>query len=79
MNIDNIQSPSGRSLLSRRVKSLSMKDDMGAKRFETSSPSASFIGRSKRVSSPATVGKKNGARSGAFGASLGLLRAYTSQ
>lgn len=68
------QSPSGRSLLIRRVNSLSRKDDMGANRFELDPSSVSCVGKSKRVSKPATVGKKNGARSGALGASFGLLR-----
>jgi hypothetical protein len=36
------------------------------------------VERSNRVSSPATVGKKNGALSAALGASFGLLRCYQS-
>ena len=40
------------------------------------SPWVCAVERSNRVSRPATVGRKNGAFSGAFGGSLGLLRAY---
>jgi hypothetical protein len=63
----------------RRVKSVSKNDDRGANRFEAFSVSALFpVDKSNRVSRPATVGKKKGARSAAFGASLGLFRCYLS-
>lgn len=52
-----------------------MNEDIGANLFEPASPSTSGnVERSKRVSRPDTVGRKNGARSGALGASFGLLR-----
>ena len=76
----DLQSPSGLSLLSRRVKSDSMNEDIGASLFEDACPSTSgTVDRSNRVSRPDTVGRKNGARSGAFGGSFGLLRCYTCQ
>lgn len=76
----DLQSPSGLSLLSRRVKSDSINEDMGANLFDDPSPStAGIVDRSNLVSRPDTVGRKNGARSGALGASFGLLRCYQCQ
>jgi hypothetical protein len=76
-NKDNLQSPSVLSFPRRRVKSVSKNEEIGAKILDVPSFSDSLpVERSNRVSSPATVGKKNGALSAALGASFGLLRCY---
>jgi hypothetical protein len=78
-NRENLQSPSVLSFPRRRVKSVSKNEEIGAKILDVPSFSDSLpVERSKRVSSPATVGKKNGALSAALGASFGLLRCYQS-
>jgi len=78
-NRDDLQSPSVLSLPRRRVKSVSKNEEIGAKILDVPSFSDSLpVERSNRVSSPATVGMKNGALSAALGASFGLLRCYQS-
>jgi len=72
----NSQSLSPFSAANRRVKSLS-RNCSGARRLVASSSSGWTADRSNRVSRPLMVGRKNGAFSGAFGGSLGLLRCYT--
>lgn len=76
----SLQSPSTSSTSNRRVKSLSTNPAPSPRsiRFPPDCFNASSCAeeRSKRVSSPCTVGRKNGAASGAFGGSFGLFRCY---
>jgi hypothetical protein len=71
------QPPAGSSLLSLTVKSLSTKADEKSC-LRPASSSVTLLGMANRVPRPSsrfvTVGKKNGACSGALGASFGLFR-----
>lgn len=77
-NGEYAQSPSMFSATSRLVNSLSMNPPLEPRSNRLLASSAFFASsaadRSKRVSRPETVGMKNGAASGAFGGSFGLLR-----
>lgn len=79
------QGPSLSSASNRRTKSVSTADPLkkssfrfaGAASLAAACLSSPLDGspKSKRLSTPGKVGRKKGARSGAFGASFGLFRA----
>lgn len=79
------QLPSRFSPIMRRTNSVSMLEPIAKSslRLSDALPVSAFLSlspaapapKSNRVSTPGSVGRKNGARSGALGASLGLLRA----